>query len=548
MFNLKSIYFYFLALYISFIKFIKKIYFSTNYYNKSLISKIPQQFFFHPNPFLLTSITNYKKYSFKIDEIDPNIFWIKRKSLSEEKELHNFLWLNLIDRKNDGKILQRIINIWMLKNSKYKNNIWDNSVLSRRIISWLLNVDIVLNNGTFDFKNRFLSSIVAQTNHLKKNVKFEKNHSKRIEILTALLLSGLVFKEYINNYNIGIKELEKLVKGYFDDDGFPFSRNPADLIFFSKYLLLCKECIKDAQQYVPNFLETIIEKNLICIKNILTPNKTIPLFNGGTEENLEQFNRFIHDLNYTFKNKKKIIGGIYKLYTRNNALFFDVGEPPKKSFSKSYQSGPLSFEYYLDGHKIITNCGFGVNISAKAKLLSRLTSAQSTLTLGDTSVTKFERNKVINKIFGHSIKNNFNVSNIERVENDSYTKLIASHNGYEKKFGCIHKRKISIDKKSYNLNGCDDLIKKKDGRPVNYSLRFHLYPGLTAVKTMSGNSVLIQLSKNKSLLFTIKDESITLEKSIFLGRNKILENTCVTVTGNLVNMDKSIHWEIKKNI
>ena len=65
---------------------------------------------------------------------------------------------------------------------------------------------------------------------------------------------------------------------------------------------------------------------------------------------------------------------------------------------------------------------------------------------------------------------------------------------------------------------------------------------------MSGNSVLIQLSKNKSLIFTIDNESIVLEKSIFLGGNKILENTCVTVSGNLVNKDKSIHWEIKKKI
>ena len=111
MFNLKSIYFYFLALQISLIKFIKKIYFSTNYYNKSLLSKTPQQFYFHPNPFLLSSITNYKKYSFKISEIDPNIFWIKQKNLDGEKDRHSFLWLNLMDRKNDGKSLQKIINI-----------------------------------------------------------------------------------------------------------------------------------------------------------------------------------------------------------------------------------------------------------------------------------------------------------------------------------------------------------------------------------------------------------------------------------------------------
>ena len=548
MFNLKSIYFYFLAIQISLIKFIKKIYFSTNYYNKSLISKAPQQFYFHPNPFLLSSITNYKKYSFKISEIDPNVFWLDKKKTWEEKEIHNFLWLNLIDRKNDGKSLQKIIDVWMFKNSKYKRNVWESSVISKRIISWILNVDIILNNGSFYFKRNFLNSIIAQTNHLKKNIKFEKNYSKRIEVLTALLLSGLVFKEYINNFNIGIKELEKLVKNYFDDDGFPLTRNPSDLIFFLKYLILCKKCIEDAQQYVPEFLDIIIDKNLLCIKNILTPSNQVPLFNGGTEHDLEQFDKFLNDLDYKSKDKKNIIGGIHTFAIKNSAIFFDVGEPPKKGFSKSYQSGPLSFEYYLDGEKIITNCGFGSNISSKAELLSRLTSAQSTLTLDDTSVTKFERNKLINRIFGNSIKNTFKINNLDLAENKDQIKFTASHNGYEKKFGSIHKRELSIDKLNGKLTGWDEIIKRKDGRPLNYSLRFHLYPGLTAVKTMGGNSVLIQISKNKSLIFTVVDEPILLEKSIFLGGNKILDNTCITVSGNLVNKDKNIRWEIKKNI
>ena len=546
--NLKSIYFYFLAVQISLIKFFKKIYFSTNFYNKSLISKTPQQFYFHPNPFLLSSITNYKKYSFKVSEIDPNVFWVKKKNNWEEKEIHSFLWLNLIDRKNDGKSLQKIIDVWMLKHSKYKRKVWESSVLSKRIISWILNVDIILNNGSFYFKKNFLNSIISQTNHLKKNIKFEKNYSKRLEVLTALLLSGLVFKEYINNFNIGIKELEKLTKDYFDDDGFPLTRNPSDLIFFSKYLLLCKECIKDAQQYIPEFLDIIINKNLKCIKEILTPNNQIPLFNGGAESNLEYFHKLLDDLDYKPKNKKKIIGGIHSFNIRNNAIFFDAGEPPKKDFSKGYQSGPLSFEYYLDGKKIITNCGFGSNISSKAELLSRLTSAQSTLTLDDTSVTKFERNKLINRVFGNSIKNTFKINNLDVVEDKNQIKFTASHNGYEKKFGCIHKREISIEKQNGKLIGSDEIIKKKDGKPLNYSLRFHLYPGLTAVKTMGGNSALIQIYKNKSLIFTILDESILLEKSIFLGGNKILDNTCVTVSGNLVNKNKTIHWEIKKNI
>ena len=65
---------------------------------------------------------------------------------------------------------------------------------------------------------------------------------------------------------------------------------------------------------------------------------------------------------------------------------------------------------------------------------------------------------------------------------------------------------------------------------------------------MGGNSALIQISKNKSLLFTIKDENLEIEKSIFLGGQKILDNTCITIAGNLVNKNKSFNWEIKKNI
>ena len=81
-----------------------------------------------------------------------------------------------------------------------------------------MNIDIILNNCTFDFKKSFLDCIICQTNHLKKNIKFEKNLSKKIEILAAIILTGLVFKEYEENYNLGIKEIENLIKNFFDKD------------------------------------------------------------------------------------------------------------------------------------------------------------------------------------------------------------------------------------------------------------------------------------------------------------------------------------------
>ncbi len=545
MFGLKSVYFYLIACQIILIKFFKRLYFSSKNYNESLKSKTPKQIYYNPNPFLLSIIAPSNDKTFKINDIDPNIFWLENKK-KETGQMHNFFWLNLLDRKADHKKLKKIIYIWMLKNSKYKRKIWETSTLSARIISWILNTDIILNNSTFDFKKNFLDCIISQTNHLKKNIKFEKNHSKKIEILTAIILTGLVFKEYEENYKKGIKEMENLVKNFFDSNGFPLSRNPNDLIFFSKYLIFCMEMVRDSQKYIPEFLEDIVEKNLNCINFIKTPNNTLPLFNGAVSFKITQIQRYLENLK--LNNKNSSLGGLYKIKHKNHFVIIDVEKPPQKKFSRSYQSGPLSFEYFLDGTKIITNSGFGSLISKKAELLSRLTACQSTLTINETSITKFEKNEMIRGVFGNSIQNSFKSFEVSSKNDDNLVGCSASNNGYEKKFGCTHKREIYLDKKDNFLKGIDHIFKAKDGYPIRYAFRFHINPELNVVKTMSGNSALIQITKNKSLLFTVNDENLDIEKSIFLGDKKIIDSTCITISGNLVNKNKILNWEIKKNI
>ncbi len=547
MFGLKSAYFYLIAIQVTFVKFFKKLYFTTNHYNNSLKSKTPIQVFFNPNPFLLSLISPYTKKSFKFNEISPNDFWLDKKGKRIDLQ-HNFLWLSLIDRKTDEKNIQKIIYLWIIKYSSFRNKIWETSTLSSRVISWMMNIDIIISKGTFEFKKNFFQNIVIQCNHLRKNLKFEKDPKKKLEILTVLILSGMIFKECEDNFNIGIKELEKFVKLHFDEDGFTLSRSINDLIFFTKYLLLCYENIRDAQKYLPDFLDDITKKNLECIKFLQTPNKQAPLFNGTSENDLSIFEKYLEIIKISKKEKKNVVGSIFYAKSKNQIFYLDIGGPPTKNFSRNYQSGPLSFEYFVDGVKIITNCGFGNNISAKAELISRLTANQSTLTINDTSITKFERNKLINRVFGNSIKNTFKTKQLSLKDDKHLIGCTISHNGYEKNFGCIHKREIYLERVENKLIGFDHILKKKDGVPIRYVFRFHLNPELTAIKTMSGSSALIQISKSKSLIFSIEDENLEIEKGIYLGGRKILDNTCITISGNLVNKDKSFKWEIKKKI
>ena len=546
MFNLRSVYFYFLAIKIYLYKNLKKIYFTTNYYNNSLKSKSPNQLYFYPNPFLLSLITNHNNFTFKISNIDADMFWKKQKSEKEEKMLHDFLWLNLINRSNEGLVIQNIITVWIHKNSKYKKIIWDTSVVSKRIISWILNANMILNNKDEIFKNNFFQSIVMQVNHLKNNIKFENDYSKKIEILTAILISSLVFKEYSNNYDFSLKELKKLIDDVFDENGFTKGRNSNQLLKFSKYLILIKECIKDSHKYSPEYLDETIDRNLNSLKSILTPKNELPLFNGSTLINIEEYFSYIERLNYKINKPKSNVGGIQIIKNKKNIVYFDVGETPYKNFSSNYQCGPLSLEYFFEGEKIITNCGFGSNISKKAMLLSRLTSAQSTLCLNNTSVTKFERSKLLNSAFGNSVTEGFKISNFRYEENDLDMRCEATHNAYDKKFGCKHKRSIQINKKSNTFYGTDEISKNSNDSLVNYDIRFHLYPGILATQTMGGKNILIQIKKTKSLIFTCKNEKLLVEKSIFLGGNKILNSYCITISGSMSGYEKKIYWEIKK--
>ena len=179
MISLKTAYYYISAVKINLIQIFKKIYFKTGFYKKSLISKVPNQFFFFPNPFLMSSFSNYRNFAFQIDSLDPNKFWNENYSNKEKKELHNFLWLSSIDRKDNAATLRKIISLWNLNNLKYKSLIWETSILSKRIMSWILNADIILKNSNFNFKRNFIESIVIQTNHLKKNFKYEIDHQKK---------------------------------------------------------------------------------------------------------------------------------------------------------------------------------------------------------------------------------------------------------------------------------------------------------------------------------------------------------------------------------
>ena len=314
----KSIKLYFFSILNLFFLRLKNIYLQSNYYNKKISSFIPEKIFYNPSTYLSASLSTINNDFYKIANTSPDIFWkTKIKNKLEFENLHSFLWLSKLDRKNSKKITKKIIESWINIFFNYNPKTWDMQITAKRIIAWSSNTDITLENAEKLYKEKFFLSLTKQSSFLVKNLNNFFYEPNKIICCAAIILSGLVFKENNSHYKLGIKELEKTTKNCFDETGFPRSRNPEEVYVYIKYLILVREWLKEAQIGIPNFLNTIIHKCGSCYAMLSCSNKQFPLFNGATEINYKDYDIFLKSLKYKFINKNEKIGNLIKVKKKN---------------------------------------------------------------------------------------------------------------------------------------------------------------------------------------------------------------------------------------
>ena len=221
MFRLKSIKLYFFSILKLFFLKLKNYYFKSNFYNKKLITFIPDRIFYSPSTYLSASLTTTSSDFYKITDTAPELLWKENiKDKLKFENLHSFLWLTKIDRKNNKTITKNIINTWIDNFFNYNTEVWEMKIIAIRIIAWVSNIDITLENSDKIYKEKFFISLVKQSNFLVKNLKNLFYGTSKIICCAAIILSGIIFKENEINYIIGIKELERIIKNYFDEIGF----------------------------------------------------------------------------------------------------------------------------------------------------------------------------------------------------------------------------------------------------------------------------------------------------------------------------------------
>ncbi len=305
---------------------------------------------------------------------------------------------------------------------------------------------------------------------------------------------------------------------------------------------MIREWLKESQNEIPEYLNEIIfylgQSYVLIHKNI----KPSFLFNGNQINNSSDFDNYLKELGYNFKNENYETGGYVFLKNKKFCLAADLGTPPEKEFSKDYQSGALSFEFISNNNKIICNSGYFQNYKHQLNLISKSTACHSSLNINNTSSVSFSKEtNGINKI-NSSIK----IFNKKVVRDNDYWSFEASHNGFNKKFGVIHSRKIEFFHKIPKLCGLDKIEKKNNFKKSNFEIRFHLDPATKVMKTQDGRSIYIGLG-NEGWKFSSLNNEISFETGLFFGsKNNFVENQNILISGKITEGEVLVNWDIEK--
>ncbi len=519
---------------------IKNFYLNSKIYNRKISKISGKTLEYKPSPSLLDCLIKYKKKKIKIEDLYLNSVWVNNNlDKKDHRNLHSFFWLFGLDLKSSKKITRSVILNWIEENYNYSKKNWEIDILSKRIIAWISNTKLTYEDSDEVYKNKFNTIIQKQINHLINEIEKSKLADDKMIGCAAIILTGLSFKEKEKYLDFGFSLLKKIINFSFDSQGFPKSRNIRQLNFYLKYFVLIREWLKESQSEIPVYLDEIIfylgkSYSILCQEM-----KKSILFNGNHETDNEDFDQYLSNHRYKFKNNSFETGGYIILKNNKISLIMDIGPSPEKKFSKDYQCGALSFEIISNNKKLICNSGYFQKIKHKLNDISKSTANHSALIIDNHSSCKINKSKM-------EIENELKILNKNFVIEKNYWSISASHDGYNKRYGIIHERQIEFFPENNKFVGQDKLLKKKNFKSSTFEIRFHLEPNVKIMKTQDGKSILIDI-ENEGWKFTAQGYTIDIETGLYFGnKNSFTENQNFFISGITQKEEQFIKWEFEK--
>jgi uncharacterized heparinase superfamily protein len=460
---------------------------------------------------------------------DRSIFEMAPPSEEWAASLLGFSWLRHL-RAADSAITRAnaraLIDEWITHQGAWHQLGWRPEVLSRRIISWLSQAPMLLQDADMRFYRRFVRSLVRQVRYLRHTAGDAHRGVSRMQATIALSYAALCIAGQNRHIKSTTTRLVAEIERQILPDGGHISRDPGAIVEVLLELLPLRQAFAARNIAPPQALLAAAERMMPMLRFFRHSDGTLAHFNGMGPTPAELLMTL---LAYDETRGAPLSNAPYSAYQRleagNGVLIMDTGCPPPIEMSLDAHAGCLAFEFSSPRQNLmVVNCGMPAMARDEWRQHARATAAHSTVTFNETSSAQFVGAAALRRVLGGSpmLAGPKHISTV-REERPGAIELRAGHDGYAAAYGVVHQRTLTLAADGTRLDG-EDLFLAAGGGALRssqdqYTVRFHLHPSVKATRLTDRHGVLLVMPNREVWTFSAGDHPIQLEDGVYLAGN-----------------------------
>jgi uncharacterized heparinase superfamily protein len=467
------------------------------------------------------------------------------------EHLQGFSWLRDLavaaSRERGARLAEAIAGRWLLAHGTRIDDAWAPHLWGERILYWTAYAPYILSSGDGGYRSALLNTLARGARHLESTADKAPAGLKRVTAWCGVIAAGLLVQGGIARIARGEAGLARALSAAQFDDGGLVSRSPFEQVQLVDRLGLLRSCYFAAKQTLPEGIEAAAAAALAALHGVTLGDGALSSWQGCNPGEAGRLAALIEGCGLRARPLRQARGwGYQRMSALGTIVVLDAAPPPPPKIVDQGSASTLAFELSDGAQRLVVNCGgpglLPTDLPAALIAGLRTTAAHSTLVLADTNST----NILADGSLGKGVED----VTIDRTEDNDASRLEASHDGYVRAIGLVHKRSLMLGNDGKELRGADQLIakgRKKIRESAPYAVRFHLAPGIEVTITADGMGAILRSKGAPPWNFRCRGGSLTTEEGLWIdGRGEPHRTIQLAVVGEVSSLGGEIGWQFRR--
>ena len=465
--------------------------------------------------------------------------------------LRGFGWLRHLRAAESGITranARALIDEWITLESRNDPVAWRPEVMARRIISWLTQATLVLDESDVRFYRRFIRSLTRQVRQLRYSMFDAPDGVPRLQAAIALAYAALCMAGQAGHVRRATQRLSDELTRQILPDGGHISRNPGAVVELLVDLLPLRQVFSSRNIPPPPALLNAVDRLMPMLRFFRHADGNFSLFNGMGPTPTDLITTILaYDDARGTPVANAPHSGYQRLESGGTIVLMDTGRAPPLAVSQDAHASCLAIELSSKFTRIVVNCGLPATSRESWRQVARATAAHSAVIFNDISSASFVDSGPIRRMLhGMPLVGGPQNISVTREEQDGATIVRASHDGYADNFGVVHERTVLLTSDGERLDGEDVFLPAKgDDVPAGrdqFALRFHLHPSIKVNRLTDSHGAMLILPNKEVWTFNTYDDRLELEESVYLaGSDGPRRTTQIVIRGRASEVPR-VQW------